>query len=75
MSSLDAYDFFLSYLAAFVVIGLYIIGYAWKREGWVRLDQIDLDSGRRMPDPELHRQITEEKKTWSVWKRFYKRLF
>lgn len=47
---LSAYDFFLSYLAIFVVILFYIIGVIWKRSTWLRTKDIDVDSGRREID-------------------------
>ena len=47
---LTAYDFFLSYLALFVVILFYIIGVVWKRQTWLRTANIDVDTGRREID-------------------------
>ncbi|KAL2155417.1 hypothetical protein VTH82DRAFT_159 [Thermothelomyces myriococcoides] len=46
----DAEGFFQSYLALPVVIVFWIGGFLWKRTGWLRLDQIDLDTGRRELD-------------------------
>merc|ERR1712000_255599 len=46
----DAEGFFKSYLALPVVMFFWACGYLWKREGWLRLDQVDLDSGRREID-------------------------
>jgi amino acid transporter len=42
-----AEDFFKSYLALPVVIVFWICGYFWKRSGWLRTSQIDVDTGRR----------------------------
>jgi len=39
--------FFKQYLALPVVLFFWAIGYLWKRKGFLRLDQIDVDSGRR----------------------------
>jgi len=39
--------FFLSYLAAPVVIGFWIVGYIWKRGTPRRAHEIDLDTGRK----------------------------
>merc|ERR1712115_321037 len=47
---LKAYDFFLSYLALFVVILFYVIGLVWKRQTWLRTANIDVDTGRREID-------------------------
>ncbi|KAK4243912.1 amino acid permease/ SLC12A domain-containing protein [Corynascus novoguineensis] len=46
----DAEGFFKSYLALPVVIIFWIGGFLWKRTGWLRTDQIDLDTGRRELD-------------------------
>ncbi|KAL0263520.1 Amino-acid permease inda1 [Diplodia seriata] len=46
----DAEGFFQDYLALFVVIFFWICGYFWKRTGWLKLSQIDIDSGRRTVD-------------------------
>jgi amino acid permease len=43
---LDAESFFKSYLAIFVVLFFYAIGWIWKRSAWKTLAQIDVDSGR-----------------------------
>jgi len=42
-----AESFFNAYLALPVVILFWIAGFLWKRSGWLKLSQIDLDSGRR----------------------------
>ncbi|KAL2842187.1 amino acid permease/ SLC12A domain-containing protein [Aspergillus pseudoustus] len=46
----DAKGFFKSYLALPVVLFFWACGYLWKREGWLRTSQIDVDSGRRELD-------------------------
>lgn len=46
----DAEGFFQSYLAFFVVGFFWVCGYFWKRTGWLKLSQIDVDSGRRPVD-------------------------
>ncbi|KAL4973958.1 amino acid permease/ SLC12A domain-containing protein [Aspergillus desertorum] len=46
----DAEGFFKSYLALPVVLFFWICGYFWKRAGWLRTSQIDIDSGRRELD-------------------------
>lgn len=42
-----AETFFLSYLAFPILIGFYIIGYAWKRSGPKKASEIDLVTGRK----------------------------
>jgi len=42
--------FFSTYLALPVVLLFWGIGYAWKRTGWLKIQDIDVDSGRRPVD-------------------------
>jgi amino acid transporter len=49
----DAEGFFKSYLALPVVLFFWACGYLWKRQGWLRTSQIDVDSGRREIDWEF----------------------
>ena len=46
----NAEGFFKQYLALPVVIVFFIVGYWWKREGFLTVDQIDVDTGRRCWD-------------------------
>ncbi|CAK7211455.1 Amino-acid permease inda1 [Sporothrix curviconia] len=46
----DASGFFQSFLAFPLVIAFWIGGYIWKRRGWLRTSQIDVDTGRRELD-------------------------
>jgi amino acid transporter len=68
-------DFFQAYLALFVVGAFWIVGYLWKREGWLRTAQMDVDTGRRELDWDLINAEREEIKTWPAWKRFFNRVF
>ncbi|KAL2004522.1 hypothetical protein VTN00DRAFT_3407 [Thermoascus crustaceus] len=54
-----AEGFFKAYLALPVVILFWLCGYFWKREGWLKLSQIDVDSGRREIDWEEHHRAAE----------------
>merc|ERR1712072_1194686 len=72
---MSAYDFFLSYLALFVVILFYIVGLIWKRQTWLRTADIDVDTGRREIDWEAYEQLKMEKQNWPAWKRVYHFLF
>ncbi|KAI7310367.1 Amino-acid permease [Hortaea werneckii] len=72
---LSAYDFFLSYLAIFVVILFYIIGVIWKRSTWLRTKDIDVDSGRREIDWQAYEELKMEMQTWPTWKRVFHKLF
>ncbi|KAF7548411.1 hypothetical protein G7Z17_g7073 [Cylindrodendrum hubeiense] len=67
--------FFESYLAAPVVILFYIGGYLWKRQGWLKVSEIDLDTGRREHDWEAIRQFREELAAAPAWKRVLNVLF
>lgn len=64
--------FFQAYLALPVVLLFWAAGYAWKRQGWMRLSEIDVDTGRRYLDPaweEDYRlskaKASRVKKTWN----------
>lgn len=67
----DAYGFFLSYLALPVVIVFWIAGFLWKRQGWLRTAQIDVDTGRRPVDwPAINAH-----KAYIASRPFYVRIF
>jgi len=70
-----ATDFFSAYLALFVVAAFWICGYFWKREGWLRTAQMDVDTGRRELDWDLINREREEIKTWPAWRRLAARMF
>ncbi|PFH63397.1 hypothetical protein XA68_12361 [Ophiocordyceps unilateralis] len=42
--------FFKDWLAFPVVMAFWLLGFIWKRSGWLRIDQIDVDTGRRELD-------------------------
>ncbi|KAH7069454.1 amino acid permease/ SLC12A domain-containing protein [Paraphoma chrysanthemicola] len=70
-----ASDFFQSYLALFVVAAFWVTGYFWKREGWLRTAQMDVDTGRRELDWDLINAERAEIATWPAWKRLFHRMF
>jgi len=70
-----ASDFFSAYLAVFVVASFWVAGYFWKREGWLRTAQMDVDTGRRELDWDLINKEREEIKSWPAWKRTLNRMF
>ncbi|KAI1840280.1 hypothetical protein JX265_009369 [Neoarthrinium moseri] len=72
---LDATSFFQSYLAMPVVIFFWFVGYFWKREGWLRTSQMDVDSGRRELNWDEIRAYREHLAAQPAWKRFYHMLF
>ncbi|OLN96418.1 Amino-acid permease inda1-like protein 1 [Colletotrichum chlorophyti] len=68
-------DFFKSYLALPVVLFFWACGYLWKRKGFLRLDQIDLDTGRREVDwDHVHAQRAKIA-AWPKWRRVLNAIF
>jgi amino acid transporter len=61
--------FFKSYLAVFIVISFYVIGYIWKRKAWIRISDIDVDSGRREVNYAELERVLNERRSWPVWRR------
>ncbi|KAJ4244745.1 Amino-acid permease inda1 [Fusarium torreyae] len=70
-----AEGFFESYLAFPVVIFFYICGYIWKREGWRKISEIDLDTGRREHDWDEINAYREKLANGPAWKRILHVLF
>ncbi|KAH6851100.1 amino acid permease/ SLC12A domain-containing protein [Chaetomium sp. MPI-CAGE-AT-0009] len=71
----DAEGFFKSYLAMPVVIVFWIGGFLWKRTGWLRTDQIDLDTGRRELDWDAIHADRARIAAMPAWKRTFHKLF
>ncbi|CAJ2510590.1 Uu.00g062150.m01.CDS01 [Anthostomella pinea] len=67
--------FFESYLAFPVVILFYAVGYAWKRTGWLKTSQIDVDSGRRETDWDEINAYRQELAAKPAWKRILGMIF
>jgi amino acid transporter len=70
-----ATDFFSAYLALFVVAAFWLAGYFWKREGWLRTAQMDVDTGRRELDWDVINAERAEIASWPAWKRLFHRMF
>jgi len=66
---LDAESFFKSYLAFFVVLLFYAIGYAWKRAAWIPTKDIDVDSGRRELDWDAFQKEKARVAAMPKWRR------
>ncbi|KAL3957088.1 hypothetical protein ACCO45_007666 [Purpureocillium lilacinum] len=64
-----AESFFKQYLAAPVVIAFWLIGYLWKREGWLRTSQMDVDTGRRELDWDEINAYRAKVAAWPAWRR------
>lgn len=71
----NAEGFFESYLAFPVVILFYVGGYLWKRETWLKVSEIDLDTGRREHDWDSIRAFREELAAAPAWKRVLNIVF
>ena len=59
----------------FVVILFWIVGYFWKRTGWLRTSQIDVDAGRRELDWDYINAERAKLATLPTWKRTLARMF
>merc|ERR1711881_729002 len=70
-----AYDFFYAYLALPVVLAFWAAGYFWKKQGWLRTHQIDVDSGRREHDWERINAWKAELASMPAWKRLLHAIF
>ncbi|KIW74877.1 hypothetical protein Z517_11647 [Fonsecaea pedrosoi CBS 271.37] len=71
----SAEDFFKAYLALPVVLFFWVCGYLWKRQGFLRLDQIDLDTGRREHDWETINAYRAKVATWPWWRKAMSAIF
>jgi yeast amino acid transporter len=71
----DAEGFFMACLAFPVVVVFWIGGYIWKRPKFLRLDNIDLDSGRREIDWELHREVQAKRAQANIFMRIIYFMF
>lgn len=70
-----AQNFFLQFLAAPIVAAFYVGYKLWFRTSVVRVDDMDVDTGRRDFNlPILAAYEAEERKAWPWWKRAYKFL-
>lgn len=67
--------FFEACLAAPVVILFYIFYKVWYKTRWIRVGEIDLQTGRNAFESELVRQQwRDDRSTWPQWKRVYKTI-
>ncbi|SPQ20363.1 a09aea6d-0974-478e-9652-da3f7850f466 [Thermothielavioides terrestris] len=70
-----AEGFFMSYLALPVVIAFWVCGFIWKRTGWLRTEQIDVDTGRREHDWAVINEYREKLAKMPAWRRIIHALF
>ncbi|AEO71273.1 uncharacterized protein THITE_2123475 [Thermothielavioides terrestris NRRL 8126] len=71
----SAEGFFMSYLALPVVIAFWVYGFIWKRTGWLRTEQIDVDTGRREHDWAVINEYREKLAKMPAWRRIIHALF
>lgn len=71
----DVRGFFKSYLAFPILIAFWVGGFVWKRTGWLRLDQIDVDTGRRELNWDEIHAYQAEIQSWPAWRRALHRIF
>lgn len=71
----DAEGFFKEWLTVPVILFFWICGYLWKREGGLKLDQIDLDTGRRELDWDAINAYKAEIAAMPAWKRNLRKIF
>lgn len=71
----DAEGFFNTYLALPVVLLFWAVGFAWKRQGWLRTADMDVDTGRREHNWDEINAYRQQLATQPAWKRIYHTLF
>jgi amino acid transporter len=67
--------FFKNYLALPVVMLFWAAGYAWKRKGWLKTSEIDIDTGRREVDWDTINAYREKVAAKGFFGRLYYALF
>ncbi|KAK1572873.1 amino acid permease [Colletotrichum navitas] len=71
----SAEDFFKAYLAGPVVLLFWACGYLWKRQGFLKLSQIDLDTGRREVDWDEVNAHRAKVASWPKWRQLLNTIF
>ncbi|OHE99405.1 amino acid permease [Colletotrichum orchidophilum] len=71
----SAEDFFKAYLALPVVLFFWACGYLWKRKGFLKLSEIDLDTGRREVDWDEINAYRAKVAAWPAWRRWASTIF
>lgn len=65
----------MNWLAVPVIIVFWIIGFFWKRTGWLKLSQIDVDTGRREHDWDEINAYKAKIAAWPAWRRILHTIF
>ncbi|TGJ82404.1 hypothetical protein E0Z10_g6362 [Xylaria hypoxylon] len=71
----DAEGFFNTYLAVPVLLLFWLGGFLWKRKGWLRTADMDVDTGRREHDWDEINAYRRHLATQPAWKRLYHAVF
>ncbi|GAP92264.1 putative amino-acid permease inda1 [Rosellinia necatrix] len=71
----DVQGFFKTYLALPVVLLFWAIGFIWKRQGWLRTADMDVDSGRREHNWDEINAYRQHLATLPAWRRLISTLF
>ncbi|PVH79603.1 amino-acid permease inda1 [Cadophora sp. DSE1049] len=71
----SAEDWFKAMLALPVVLFFWAVGYLWKRPGWLTLDKIDVDTGRREVNWDVINETKQRIAGYPPWKRVLYALF
>lgn len=71
----DAQGFFKAYLALPVVLVFWAAGYIWKRKGWIKIADIDIDTGRREHDWEVINAYRAKYARYPWWRKFFAAMF
>lgn len=67
--------FFKSYLGFPVVLFFWLVGYLWKRTGWLRTEHMDVDTGRREVDWDEINAFRAKVALWPAWRRILHHTF
>ncbi|KAI1750376.1 amino acid permease/ SLC12A domain-containing protein [Xylaria castorea] len=71
----DAQGFFMTYLAAPVVLVFAAAGLAWNRNGWLRTKDMDIDTGRREHDWDEINAYRQHLASLPAWRRVLNIMF
>ncbi|SPO05281.1 probable Amino-acid permease inda1 [Cephalotrichum gorgonifer] len=75
IKDLDVETFFMNWICVPIILVFWIIGYLWKRTGWLTLDQIDVDTGRREIDWEEVNAYRAKVASWPKWRQTLNLVF
>ncbi|KAJ4394839.1 Amino-acid permease inda1 [Gnomoniopsis smithogilvyi] len=70
-----AEDFFMAMLALPVVLVFWVVGYFWKRSGWLRTVDMDVDTGRRQHDWDEINRYKARVAAMPAWRRLIWKWF